>query len=167
MLLTLHERPQSRERFLERRFEEDYPAYQYILVEFLVAHLSDISRPFKGDLQQMLVLAVVGQVYLQWTRACRKQGSVPSQRPPALASISASRLSDCTGIPRETVRRKLVLLQHQGLVDRAPDGRWRLTPANEGMTTARQRFAHLERTAIERTACMIARLENLADGSRM
>ena len=44
--------------------EKQYPAAQYAFVEFLVAHLTDISKSFGGDLQKALVLAVMGQVYL-------------------------------------------------------------------------------------------------------
>jgi DNA-binding transcriptional ArsR family regulator len=157
----------SRSDFLGSRFGADYPSYQYIFVEFLMEHLSEVSRAFKGDMQQMLVLALIGQVHLRWARKCRDQSIAPSTVPPPEASISASRLADCTGIPRETVRRKLLLLQKQGWIDRAPDGRWRLVsvPDGEG-TVARQALSELDKAAMKRVAGLVARLEELADEGR-
>lgn len=46
----------------------EYRAYQYRFVEFFVEHLSDISRSFRGDLQAMILIAVVGQMYMQALR---------------------------------------------------------------------------------------------------
>jgi DNA-binding transcriptional ArsR family regulator len=159
--------PGERQAFLERRFGEDYLTYQYVFVEFFMEHLSEVSRAFKGDLQQMLVLALIGQVHLRWLRECRRKGLAPPEGIPPEASISASRLADCTGIPRETVRRKLVLLQEQGWVDRAPDGRWKLQPAGAGQQTrARADFAAIDAAAQTRIALLVARLEDLADRGR-
>ncbi len=42
-------------------FEQHYREYQYCFVEFLTEHLADVSRAFDGDLQEMLVLAVIGR----------------------------------------------------------------------------------------------------------
>lgn len=157
----------ARSFHLEQRFADAYPDYQYLFVEFLMEHLAEVSRAFKGDLQQMLVLALIGQVHLRWTRKCRKQGIALPDSPPAEASISASRLADCSGIPRETVRRKLVLLQENGWVDRAPDGRWRMVMAKPDTTAARGDFEDIDRAAMKRIARLVARLEDLADRGRI
>ncbi|WP_371054650.1 MarR family transcriptional regulator [Rhodosalinus sp. K401] len=139
---------------LAERFAEEYPRYQYAVVEFMVAHLTDVSRAFHGDLQQALVLAVIGQVRLGAGRTARDAEQV--QPAAEELSITASRIADVTGIPRETVRRKLKLLQDRGWVDRRPDGAWYLVsgPDTDTTTPARRDFAELE----ERTRRILARL---------
>ena len=44
---------------IEAQFRAQYPTYQYYFVEFFTEHLADCSRVFGGDLQLMLVLAIV------------------------------------------------------------------------------------------------------------
>lgn len=50
---------------IEAQFRAQYPTYQYYFVEFFTEHLADCSRAFGGDLQLMLVLALMGQMHLQ------------------------------------------------------------------------------------------------------
>ena len=90
-------------------FRNNYLHFQYEFVEFFTEHLADLSKTFRGDLQLVLVLAVVGQLHLR--------GLMNDQR--TAAGISASRLADVTGVPRETVRRKLESLEKLGLVERS------------------------------------------------
>jgi hypothetical protein len=47
------------------RFEDSYLAYQYHFVDFLTEHLAELSRTFDRDFQEMLVLAIIGQVHLR------------------------------------------------------------------------------------------------------
>lgn len=89
---------------------------QYSLTQFFTEHLLDLSRVFEGDLQMMLILAVIGQSYLHGDERGREN-----------SPISASRLADVTGIPRQTVRRKLVLLAQRGWVEQTELGAWILT----------------------------------------
>ena len=75
--------------------------FRYHLVEFITEHLIDLSQAFDGDLQQVLVLAIIGQVHVgQLLKPDNNHGD-------AAQSISASRIADITCIPRQTVRRKL------------------------------------------------------------
>jgi hypothetical protein len=46
-------------------FSSSYLDYQYQFVEFFVDHLVDMSRVFRGDLQLMLILAILGQVKIR------------------------------------------------------------------------------------------------------
>lgn len=46
------------------------------------------------------------------------------EKSPSLEPIRLSQLSQITGLPRETVRRKLERLSVMGKVERSPDGRW-------------------------------------------
>jgi hypothetical protein len=99
---------------------------RYHYVEFLTEHLSDCCRVFGGDLQEMLVLAVIGQVHLRAMLDPGPDGTVKPRTHPASTGINTSRIADVTGIPRQTVRRKLAKLQTRGWVAPQSSGRWTL-----------------------------------------
>jgi hypothetical protein len=126
------------------------------MVEFLTGHLVEVSRRFGGDLQQMLLMAVIGQVHLH---RLLTQGA-PAEADADSAAISASRLSDVTGIPRQTVRRKLAALALRGWIEQTGSAAWRLVVA-DGEATARRDLDALDRSAIRRTAGLFANLEGL------
>jgi DNA-binding MarR family transcriptional regulator len=152
-------------RALEVRdiFAERYREYQYRFVEFFTEHLSDVSRSFGGDLQAMLVLAVVGQVRIATLTLPAPDDPEDEER----GAISASRLADVTGIPRETVRRKLALLETRGWIERTSGKAWRLVIRDEA-AVARQDLSELDQRAIHRIARLFAGLEVLvAAGNRL
>jgi DNA-binding MarR family transcriptional regulator len=144
-------------RALEVRdiFAARYREYQYRFVEFFTEHLSDVSRSFGGDLQAMLVLAVVGQVRIASLAHAGADGDQEER-----GAITASRLADVTGIPRETVRRKLTLLAKKGWIERTPGRSWRLV-VREEEAVARQDLSDLDQRAIHRIARLFAGLEVL------
>lgn len=136
------------------RIRSNYPAFQYRFVEFIADHLSDCSRAFGGDLQQMVVLAVIGQMELH-ARARAAAGGAPAN-----AAIAASRLSDATGIPRETVRRKLKILEERGWIFRDSEGAWRLRI--DGATApAHEDLRDLDERGIRRWATLLASVRPL------
>jgi hypothetical protein len=141
-------------------FEQRYRDYQYRFVEFFIEHLSDVSRPFKGDLQAVLVLAVLGQAWLKAARDARAEGRELEALPPERMSTSASRIADITGIPRQTVRRKLDTLENRGWILRNPDGSCRLVSAN-GQTAVKHDLAETDRRALLRVARLFANLESI------
>ncbi len=82
---------------IEAQFRTQYPTYQYHFVEFFTEHLADCSRAFGGDLQLMLVLALMGQMHLQaivaqkqnpdhWRNLCATRRSQPLALPMHRAS---------------------------------------------------------------------------------
>jgi len=147
---------------LAERFTEEYVRYQYALVEFLVAHLTDVSRAFGGDLQQALILGVIGQVRLRARREAEEAGMALS--PAQNISITASRLADVTGIPRETVRRKLKLLQEHGWIAQQLDGAWYVVTDADGQDApARRHFAEQEQRTRQYVARLIVDLNRLAE----
>lgn len=85
--------------------------------------LADCSRVFGGDLQQLRILAFVVQEHLA---AIVRHGRVEAT--PSGNWISASHLAAISGIPRETVRRKLHLLAEKGCVQQGENGSWRFVP---------------------------------------
>ncbi len=153
---------------MQAQLAENYVPLQYQFVEFLVEHLTDVSREFGGDLQQAVLLAVVGQVYLhalirsghdvQGFSSGRNDGQIVTP------FITASRMADVTGIPRETVRRKLELLNQKGWIEQLPDGAWRLRINDgTGSADARSGLEALDRRSIARIARLYAGVEMLLE----
>ncbi len=125
---------------------EKYRLIQYHFVQFFVEHLSEVSKAFDGDLQEMLVLAVIGQVYLHADAQGREN-----------PSIGASRLSDVTGVPRQTVRRKLESLKGRGWIEKAEDGGWRLV-AQDRESPAQKDLRQLDHRSMERIIKLVRTL---------
>jgi hypothetical protein len=117
---------------------EEYRTFQYQFVEFFVEHLTDLSAVFDGDLQEMLVLAIVGQVCIRAEEMGREN-----------APISASRISDVTAIPRQTVRRKLQSLARRGWVEQVEGGGWQIIMIDRE-AAAREGLRDLDQRSMER-----------------
>lgn len=142
-----------------RVFRKRYPEFQYAFVESFTEHLTDLSRFFKGDLAEMLVFAVIGQTYLRaYIEHSRVAESHREEFAPPL--ISASRLSDVTCIPRQTVRRKLDALEQRGWIERAADASWTLRLV-DGQSVARRDVHDLDERAIDRAAALFCDLKDL------
>lgn len=140
------------------QFGESYPTYQYAFVDFIVEHLTDLSRSFEGDFQQVMLLAILGQRRLKAMSMAERPGRGPA---PSTA-VSASRLADVTGIPRETVRRKLATLKDRGWIEQEPDGSWSLISDTSGEDMpARRDLAELDARGRMRVARLVAVLELL------
>lgn len=145
---------------IEARFRADYPTYQYYFVEFFTEHLSDCARAFDGDLQEMLVIAIIGQMHLK-AHLDGQNASAGVNRPkPRPPQITASRIADASGIPRETVRRKLAKLADRGWVQKETAGAWSLV-MTESTAKARDSLSDLDSRAITRVAGLHARLHTL------
>lgn len=143
---------------LLEQFDRDYSSYQYSLVNFVAEHLTDLSRSFDGDFQQVMLVAIMGQRRMHSLRNTGSDGRATRQA----MSMTASRLADITRIPRETVRRKLALLKNRGWIDQDPDGSWALvTDQGDADLPVRRDLAELDRRGRERTARLVAALEAL------
>ena len=142
----------------EKVFRTDYSRVQYAIVDFLADHLADTSRAFGGDLQQALLLAIIGQAQLAAmlgpAAEPRDDGGIERR------GMTAARLADATGIARETVRRKLLALQAQGWIER--DGSaWCLVLRGDN-AAARVDLAGVDDRGITRAARLFARLAAVA-----
>ena len=136
---------------------------RYHYVEFLTEHLSDCCRVFGGDLQEMLVLAVMGQVHMRAMLDAGPDGDVMARAIPGPAGISASRIADVTGIPRQTVRRKLAKLQTRGWAAPKASGLWVLTLV-DGVALAREGHdgvGALDARAMERVVRLARRMAGI------
>jgi DNA-binding GntR family transcriptional regulator len=140
--------------------DAEYIVYQYCFVEFFIEHLTDVSRAFRGDLQAMLVLGLIGQSWINAVRAAQAEGIAPGDLPPERTSTSASRIADITGIPRQTVRRKLAALEERGWILRNKDGSCRLAH-RDGQTAAKRDLSDIDRRALRRVARLFVDIEAL------
>lgn len=142
-------------------YRKNYIRAQYTWVQMLTEHLTDCSRVFKGDLQAMLILAIIGQSYLI---KLMKDGhdEVQPGSIPILdgTSINASSLAAVLEIPRETVRRKLSFLAAQGWIEKNESG-WRLVVA-QGQSQARGALNELDQRSMIRIAKLVADFNTLA-----
>lgn len=105
---------------LQRHFSRIWPIH----VEGFSALLITLRQHFGGDLDCMLVLAVIGTRTLPHRRLgdgsyedFNKGTRLHEPDPINIQSIAA-----CTGIPRETVRRKIQWLEAQGWLERNGNG---------------------------------------------
>lgn len=140
-------------------FEADYLGYQYRLVEFLAEHLADVSRTFNGDMHAPVILANIGQVSLQAAAAARESGGDLVATPQERRDMTACRLADVTGIPRETIRRKLVAMAKRGWTERR-DGYWILTLEGEEAKVRRD-IAPLDLRSLQRAARLYCQLDEV------
>lgn len=95
--------------------------------------LIQLRKAFDGDLDLMLVLAVIGDRTrpeswqpepLTYRQLTRREGEEHLQIP-----INIQSVADYSGIPRETVRRKVQVLQEKGWVQRNAEGRLTISPS--------------------------------------
>lgn len=140
-----------------RLFTENFAEAQYGFVEFFADHLSACSRAFEGDLQKMLILALVGQAYIAALR--RSDGEEID------AAINASRIADITAIPRQTVNRKLRAMARQGYLRRQPLG-WILN-VQAGQSVAGQQLATLRANQIETVSRFLAAFDRIRQSRKV
>ena len=116
------------EAFFRQNFGRIWPRHVATLTRFLI----ECRRHFDGDLDLFLVLAVIGDrtfsannapndlTYDQF--ATSGAGLVEAER------INQQSIADFSGIPRETVRRKIAQLLDKGWIERMPNGSYMATP---------------------------------------
>jgi hypothetical protein len=145
-------------------YRDSYFVFQYNFVQFFVEHLVDVSRVFDTDLQSVLVLAVVGQMELQARVRSNfhEDGEMPAgllKGPPP--RINASSIAEVTGIPRETVRRKLEGLAERRWVARDSKGLWHIATSGD-MSPVRRELIDLDRRQAERISRYLGLMHAMA-----
>jgi len=106
-----------------------------LMSHFLLPYLLTIYHEFKGDLAMVIVLGEIGHHNLsghfgprglaEGTAAEFDENPGFRERLPACNAFS---LAAATGLPLETVRRKIATLEKRGWLERTPDRCFRLTP---------------------------------------
>ncbi len=109
--------------FIRANFRSIWPAHLAGFTRLLV----QLRNRFDGDLDLLLVLAVIGErtrpdswkpEVTDFRQLTNGNGEDHLQYP-----INIQSVSEFSGIPRETVRRKVAVLQKKGWVTRDTDGR--------------------------------------------
>ena len=154
-----HDDFQGRRAQIREGISNNYQQFQYRFVEFLSDHLADCSRVFKGDLQSVLLLAVIGQMALEGRNASGRK-TVMQDGLSKKRGISAHRLSDISGIPRQTVRRKLEAMENKGWIHRDAQSGWRLA-VSDGAAAVRRDLSGLDVRSIDRWTDLLTALEPL------
>jgi DNA-binding MarR family transcriptional regulator len=148
----------GRADLVQRRIEANYHSVQYAFVQFFTEHIADIVVTFDNDLNEMLVLAVLGQrrLEVEVTRTAEDHEGM------ARACMTASRISEVTNLPRQTVNRKLQSLRARGWIDRDPGAGWYVR-GRGGAAPVRQDLNPLERRFAARLARLYLRLRRELD----
>lgn len=142
--------PESTRSAVSAALEAHYPEVQYHYVQFLAEHLTDCRKTLGGDFDDLMMLAVLGQRFLQ----ARQDRDAGDARAHERIWMSALRLSDVTGVPRESVRRKLKRLAERGWATHDPAQGWGLAGSFD-MATARIDLGDLDRRGLERLGKLI------------
>jgi hypothetical protein len=98
---------------------------QYWLTTRLLDYVVQMRIRLGGDLERYYILLAFQVANL--ANQVREHGPEARTRPASQAALTALSISDMTGIPRETVRRKLKILEHLGYVRADAKGNYRLT----------------------------------------
>ena len=109
------------EQKVRDNFGKIWPAHVSSLTQFLI----DCRQAFDGDIDMFLVLAIVGDRTFSQRAADPRQSFEEFQnstQPTPPEDINIRSISDFSGIPRETVRRKIALLESKGWITRKDDG---------------------------------------------
>lgn len=131
--------------------------FHYHFMEFLSQFLADGLRAFGGDLEELMVMAIVGQMHIRGSLDASTRVDGKPTKTSARVSISASRISDVTGIPRQTVRRKLEVLERRGWIERDSQAKWRLR-MEDGRPVAQAGLNALNEAGTARFARLMAKL---------
>jgi hypothetical protein len=118
-------------KYIQTHFHNIYPRH----VELFNWLLIECRQHFDGDLDLMLVLSVIGErtlpaagTYPPFDSKDLRDGLVK----PAAEPINIQSIAEFSGIPRETVRRKVQVLIKRGWIERAPSGTLRATRGAAG-----------------------------------
>ncbi|MEC3861240.1 hypothetical protein VK792_08090 [Mesobacterium sp. TK19101] len=115
--------------FVRENFDAIWPAHLSGFTNLLV----QLRKRFDGDLDLVLVLATISSRTQpeEWVPALDQLGRLTRETAPESnqSAINIQSVAEYSGIPRETVRRKVTLLQARGWVDRGADGRLTVTHA--------------------------------------
>ncbi|MCE8556447.1 hypothetical protein KBY29_19215 [Ruegeria pomeroyi] len=106
--------------WVEKHLDELYPIHTTAFCRLLV----ELRKNFDGDLDSLLILALlsVGTQMQDWQEILTDREWVKGQSRPT----NTQSISDVSGIPRESVRRKLTTLQNKGWVMRNAEGNWEI-----------------------------------------
>lgn len=116
-------------------FDQNFYRVSYLLSRFMVPYMRSVYREFDGDVLLNIIIGEIGTRNLgQFYEASRNSKTFESrlgdvnEHQRVLRPCNALSISDASGIPRETVRRKVNTLIQRGWVSQNERGHLYLTP---------------------------------------
>jgi hypothetical protein len=140
---------------------DNYARLNVIWTEGLIETMTNFRPTFGNDMDKVVVLAVIGQCAQRLVRAnSTYEQALQSEnwRVPDNALTNVQSITDSTGIPRESVRRKVNELIALGWVERLEDGSLRIVGsrvANQIRPVTERQFEIIDKTI----SAMISELE--------
>jgi hypothetical protein len=144
----------------EERFRRAFGLIAFAMNRHLAQHMRRLSRELESDLDAAFVWATLAHLNaLKILRPGADRLDVSGSGDMLRSELNPVRLSDVaqvTGLPRETVRRKLALLRERGRAERTADGRWCFRP--EGIDETAYAFTREMARNLLQTAAEVQRL---------
>lgn len=112
----------------DKRFEQAFGKVSFVVNRFILEHMTRITRELDLDLESTYLWGVLANLNVMHLLSHGSSHGGPIEVDSALAhefrGVRLSDLTQVTGIPRETVRRKLKALQARGKIERNSNGLW-------------------------------------------
>ena len=140
-------------------YEANRARISVALSEFTVPLLSRIYHAFEGDMVAAIVLGEIGHRNVEaWLAKHENSEQLlqdPARREKLMRPCNALSIAEVCGLPRETVRRKVVMLMERGYIYRSDEGYLYLT------RTVGDGFADMTARLVEELLTTARRLESL------
>lgn len=158
------DRPNAEAAFAEA-YRANFAEFHLAWSVFFVSHLSDLRTHF-DDLEDALLLAAFGLgPVAEKRRAARSSGEEARLTltgiPAGDGRTNAKRLADLTGIPRETVRRKLEAFRRRGWVEQDADRSWRIAIGPDGRAPIALEMEAAHAEFLSRLARLVAEFDRI------
>ncbi len=150
---------------VEQVFSASFVQFQFRFVDFLVRHLSDVGQAFHGDFEKMMIVAVLGQSRLASVVQAMSDGLEEAVALAVPNGMTATQVAEILGLPRQTVRRKLVEIQSSGWIIQSPNRQWSLA-VNGQKTQIEGDLSEVNRRGIARVAELFVDLASLLEAKR-
>ena len=98
-----------------------------IMLRYITNRLRAIYQAYDGDLLLCLVLGEIATRNTENFRLERGEYNHPNMPKPKILPCNALSITDVTGIPRETVRRKINKLLEKGWIEKTPENMYILS----------------------------------------
>ena len=129
------EEPDAMAKISDDAFDRHYLALTFEVGCFMLEHLRNVYREFDGDIVMCMVLGEVGQhnaahfmrEILPRSGKDAKELATDAVIDASIRRCNALSIAEASGIPRETVRRKLAKLERLGWISRDAGGGVRVT----------------------------------------
>ena len=113
--------------FDEKAYEVHKAIIALIMGHFMLRHMNRLYHAFDGDLVMPIVLGEIAhhniiKLYSRSGNCFIVRDRIDKEQPKILEPTNAYSISEATGIPRETIRRKIDKLVKEGWLIKSPRG---------------------------------------------